>query len=603
MTSLLVSIDETPWCYWGLCGLAWLLTLGLAALPLSDGVQARLRRSRWSGWATSDGAFLGAMALMLLCFRWPFFFFPHQLNPDESSRISQALTLKDDLIFWRSISAGTSGPLNVFPHLFLGLFDPPRYYGVDRFLALSVAFGSLVIFYATLRRQAGPGFARVGTMAPATFLALTTNGDFLHFSSEHIPMLLLAAAWYFTLRLAEPGKAPGAVAWLAGCALGAAPFAKLQASVIALTIAVAGGVFIFLRSESWGRRWKLCGFLTLGGLTVPAVILATTALGGVFENFWQSYILMNIGYASSSAPFGEFLASLPTLSFSMREFVAFFEGMTIAGLAGLGWITFVVGWRNLGRSGIAVLAASTAVMVTALFSSLAPCRPFPHYFLLSVLPLAGWACACCAARPVREDGARAPLEPTAGILVLWMAVGITVQLADFVLSRAMIEVRGHVRECINAPRSDVADTILRYGSKGEALAIWGWMHEYHVETGMKRATSDLILEYLWNSKLEGKQVASYLEFIPDFFEKLYIDDLRRSNPPVFVDAVAPGAFIFADSRTFGYETFPALREFVDENYSFAHEIRGTRIFVRKDRRAEVEAAARKGPPAGGARSK
>ncbi len=584
MTSLFVLIDGTPWLYWSICGLAVLLVLALAVLPLNDRAQLRLHGAPWSRRVTGEAAFLVAVALMLLAFRWPFFYFPNYLNPDEASRISQALTLQDDFVFWRSISAGTSGPLNVFPHLFLGFFEPGHYYAVDRFLALCVVMGALVFFHFTVRRQAGPASARLGTLAPAMFFALTTNGDFIHFSGEHVPVLLLAGAWYFAIRLTEPGMVSRRIAWLAGCLAGAAPFAKLQASVIAVTIAAACFVFIFLRRDPLRRRWLLCGFLTAGGFTVPAVILAGTALGGVFNNFWQSYVVMNIGYASNSAPLGAFLASLPSLSFSMREFVTIFEGMIIAGLTGLGWVTVAGGWRNADRRGIAIMGASSAVMVSALFSSVAPCRQFPHYFMLSVLPLAAWAYSCCAIRPVRDEGSNAPREFAPGLLAMWAAVGIALQMADFIVSRAIIQVRGHVREYVDVPRSDVADTILRYASKGEPLAVWGWMHEYHVETGMKRATSDVVLEYLWNTNIEGKPVDRYLELIPDHFKNLFVDDLRRSNPPVFVDAVAPGSFIFSDTRAFGYETFPALREFVDENYSFAHEIRGIRIFVRKDRR-------------------
>jgi DNA anti-recombination protein RmuC len=68
----------------------------------------------------------------------------------------------------------------------------------------------------------------MATLAAATFWALTTNGDYTHYSGEHVPVLLLLVASYLALRLPDSVRWTSGTAWLAGFVLGAIPFAKLR---------------------------------------------------------------------------------------------------------------------------------------------------------------------------------------------------------------------------------------------------------------------------------------------------------------------------------------------------------------------------------------
>jgi len=115
------------------------------------------------------------------------------------------------------------------------------------------------------------------------------------------------------------------------------------------------------------------------------------------------------------------------------------------------------------------------------------------------------------------------------------------------------------------------------------------MEDLFRETGMIQANSDMLLGYAWVGTGRPQDrvdvVADYLHVVPDYFKQLYISDLKKHNPPVFVDAVAPEGFAFTDRALFGYETFPALAQYIDEHYQLQAEINGIRIFVRKDRLA------------------
>ncbi len=519
---------------------------------------------------------------MLFTFRWPVFFFPHQLNPDESGLIGQTLTLRHDPMFWRSVTSGTSGPLNLYPRLLPGLIGMSDTFFNSRVMALSIVIGSLAVFYITCRRSASSTFARLVTLAPATFFALTTNGDFTHYSGEHIPMLLVVIASYLALRLSDSVKRTSELSFVAGCVLGALPFAKLQASVLGVSIAILCYVFLLGRKESWRQRRLRCVWLTLGGGTVPAIMVLLAIVSGSFEHFWQSYIIMNLGYTANGGSWAQIICTVPSLMAHMPDFFAYILGMIVAGMMGLVLITINGRWRNLSAAECRLLIFSSLVTAVSIFTALAPGRPFPHYFLFIVLPLAGWAFAIFSVLLKESTGEPRSREVTQLIFTTWCTVALVVQCSAYLVSKQPLNLRGHVGEFVNTPRSEVAEAILRHTSPGQPLGLWGWMHEFHVETGTRRATSDMVLEYLWNTNASGRQVSSWRELVPVYFQNLYVEDFKRSKPPVFVDAVAPGSFIFTDHRMFGYETFPALATYVDENYHLVHEIRGIRIFVRND---------------------
>jgi hypothetical protein len=329
-------------------------------------------------------------------------------------------------------------------------------------------------------------------------------------------------------------------------------------------------------------------------VTAPALVAGSAAATGQFEHFWQSYIAMNVGYAGSGVSLGSIVENLPNLRPYMARFVTLFHAMMALGTLG----ALSLAWLRLGRpkpvANRRLLIFSSVLLPIAIYTALAPGRPFPHYFLFVLFPVVGWAFAACSAalahqtqRPAETD-ASAELDPASSkplslALAAWLAVGLCVQVSEHFFSPQLIPVRGLVSEFLKTPRGKVSEAILAHASPGEALAVWGWMNQFHAETGLWKATSDQALEYLWNVKTEGVSVSSWMELVPDYFEDLYLADLKRSNPPVFVDAVAPGSFIFNNRASFGYETFPALAEHINSHYSLAGEIDGIRIFLRKDR--------------------
>jgi hypothetical protein len=93
-----------------------------------------------------------------------------------------------------------------------------------------------------------------------------------------------------------------------------------------------------------------------------------------------------------------------------------------------------------------------------------------------------------------------------------------------------------------------------------------------VETGMTQATRD---------GQTSRQIEPHTR--RDYYRARFMQDLQQSKPPVFVDAVGQGNFVYEDRAESGHETFPALRDYIDTNYHLLRELNGTRIYVRNDR--------------------
>jgi hypothetical protein len=116
----------------------------------------------------------------------------------------------------------------------------------------------------------------------------------------------------------------------------------------------------------------------------------------------------------------------------------------------------------------------------------------------------------------------------------------------------------------------VEKTLRKYTSPDEALGMWGWMPSYYVDANLRQATRKPFGEIAM-TPYTGK------------LRQIYLDDLRRSLPPVFIDATGPGNFWYFDRRSSFENTFPPLAAFIRNHYVLDGEINGARLYVRSDR--------------------
>ena len=77
--------------------------------------------------------------------------------------------------------------------------------------------------------------------------------------------------------------------------------------------------------------------------------------------------------------------------------------------------------------------------------------------------------------------------------------------------------------------------------------------------------------------------------LQEYFRARFLRDLREKTPDLFIDAVAPDAFLWRGwTENNGYESDPQLRKFIEDNYILVDELtlvkgaKPIRFFARRE---------------------
>lgn len=532
-----------------------------------------IRRPEWHGTnRTREAVFALVILLVLLAWRWPALFSPAELNPDESQLAAGALTLANDPVFWRSVDGTTSGPLNYYVLMPLLALDGLPVLFATRLTGLLLVWFSLVLSFALLRRAVGFPAAVLGFLPAWLFFSLTTDTDFVHYSSEHVSLALTAAAGLLLWTSRPPTGVPGGWRWLlAGFCAGLLPWAKLQAAPVAATFAAGAVVFAAAsKNTPWAARLRAV-FQFAASSLAPSGIFLTMILGtGQFSHFFESYVLNNIAYAAGGQAMGKALLGLwPTLTLTW-SFPAFWVAVTSLTVAGV-----MLGLFKLRPPSRFFWAALVAVLA-AIFAALFPRQSFSHYLLFLILP-GSWLAAAAAQSVWDSHPSHRNLFIT---LALIPALGFPTAARLFAAHPLAFT---PILEAGLPPELRIARLVSQFAEPGDTLAVWGWAPRIHVEARLPQATRD---GNCFRQIHPSAQRDAY--YFPRFME-----DLRRSRPALFVDAVGPGLLLYSNRADAGHEVFPALKEYVDRHYTLLADAHGARVYARRDLIASRPTATRR----------
>ena len=506
---------------------------------------AEPRRMPWVAWLLLGTA--------LLFFRWPVLSLPHELHPDESQLLAGAITLRHDPLFWRSVDGNTAGPLDIYALLPAVFFPGSNAYVAARVIAALLIWGALVAAGESLVLLTGRPAARGATLPALLFAAFTTSPEFVPYSTEQVPALLLALA---VLALARREiQATRANLWGAALLLGAIPWAKLQA----IPLAVALGLWLVVREWQAGRRAATA--LLVAAAAVPTlVVLLVLTFTAQTDHMIFPYILQNLLYTGT----GRLPLTTVLLQHGQQ---ALTNGYLAAWLAGSAIVGLVVALA-LRRASLAarrhVLVAAGLVLGAGV-CVLAPGRPYGHYLHFLAMPLTVLLGTLLAA--VAEFG------PVGRKLMIFCGLCLLVPPVALRLS-SRTDPYANYNTVLTAPDAEHRELTARvqaFARPGETLGVWGWRSSLYVETGLAQATSVAQSEPLL---IAGPAQTYYLH--------RYAENLAQAAPPVFVDAVGPGNFRF-QARELGHEMFPWLRDWIAANYTLVADLDGTRLYVRNDR--------------------
>jgi hypothetical protein len=559
MPKAATSFAATPFLYYA---------IALAAL-LGFSILASLNRKAVARTWNVEWLFLTLAGCTVLVWRWPAMLWPYPFNIDEGAFAACALKATKDLAPWRGFDAGSSGPLNPDILALPALFGGEITFFSTRVIGICLLLAAIYLLYFIVKWTEGEAVARIAVVPPVTLLSLTRARDFLQYSSEQLPIFLTTLALGGAVFLAT--RAQTKVSRLASCAvsglaLGSVAFAKLQALPIASAIlAFLVGLILLRRSAPLAIKWAELTTVLVTLCSVPAVMVLSLWKTGQWHYAINSYLGSAATYVATGGRVGlSFLfGTVPSYTvFAACSFLAI-----VTGLIALCWRG---GWRS--RS-FRTLAFAFAFLLVCFLVIYLPGRAFPHYLLLSVLPLA--LCVAYVVGVVFKaylwQGKDALVS---GAIVAWFVLpALTTALA---LPNPYL--RYFFSEIPLAPDPRV-QAIAHYAPPGSRIAIWGWMPQFYVFTQTIMATRD-------------HQTGGLISAGPDrsTARKLYVSDLRVARPLMFVDAVAPGCFGYSDRATQGYQVFPELAAFINDNYLFKEEVEGVRIFVAKGEKGTVEAA-------------
>ncbi|SDS24967.1 hypothetical protein [Opitutus sp. GAS368] len=553
LKSLFQWLDLHPGSYWILVGAASIMLvawLGCIIGREAPGPADPTSRATWR-----DALVL---FLFLLAWRWPFLLVAYEYNPDESQLIAGAMTLAHDPVFWRSVDGGSSGPLNYYLLVPWHWVGAPLDYFTARLTCVLLTWGALFVCLRALARVFGRTAAWLGLLPAATFFATVTHPELTNLSTENLPLLLIAVVFGL---LAGRLPADRFRLWAACFVAGALPWTKLQSAPIGLAlISWAWGQELSEPRVATSLRWRRSAEVLLAAALPTLLIAGLAAATGQLEAAWRRYVLQNILYVGTGevAPVGEALRALWRNAQDDGRFPL------LLGTTGVGLLaaTAYFLWRRVRLS--ALLVAGGAITLAAFVAIIAPRREYLHYVLLLPVPLALWFGAGLGGW-WRQLPAGRPRLALAGV---FLAVGL-LPLVTRSLQSGPAPVYGGFVHHWRYPRSSAAMVLHALAGRDDTLGIWGWACHLHVESGLPQATRDGTT--LWSIQDNPQQA---------YHRAAYLADLQRSAPAVFVDAVGQGAFIFLDRAQQAHESWPALADYIRQNYTLVVDLIDARIYAR-----------------------
>jgi len=568
----------------------------------------------------SPAIVVGLLLTCVFLLRLPSALVPRELNVDESQMLSNAMQF---LVYprpWKAIDGGGLGPLDSYLlsiPLMMGF--KPGFILVHMLASVLVCL-QVLMSYLTLRRLGSEKTAAVGAFLMVLWYGLASNSDYLHYSTELLPTLLLMVGFYMFLAwLDQPAGCPGlrrlSLLFLGGLALGAAPWGKLQALPITAALGVLVLVAIFrARTLSLDTSWRVMEALAFacGSVLTSCIMLAIWAEYWSIKDFWYSYILGPLSYAgpqSLTRSIDNFLLLFQRWPTCQPLLVALLSvGLLIYASRSAG-VLLLFKKRKWAYGGLLVYAGAALFVVCRVRYS------FSHHGIFLVPPMTYLAAVLASPEAVAlTKSRRSPHRQIFGlVLVLLFAIDV-VQYANLVrVIRKSSHSQPHRNPRIakvvsDAPEKDSNDTMakvklvltrsmaLAWPVKDSSdriaqvvrdiqrthpvrsLAIWGWSPGVYVLTGIPPATRDTITFYqIFRGPMQN------------YFRARFLDDLREKTPDLFIDAVAPDAFMWDTwTENDGYESDSQVRKFVDDNYILVDELmlvkgaKPIRFFARRE---------------------
>jgi hypothetical protein len=497
-------------------------------------------------------------------------------NADEAQWIAIAKTLVIDPRFWVSTDGGSGGPITPFTLLLLKTIGLSIDHGSIKLMSGFLMAVSISCLFLFLYHLTGKVISRLVILPLVVAVSIMSYYDMVAYNSEHavITLLCLALAFFGRLYAQGPGKNYLNIILL-GIFLGLIPFAKLQGAPIAIFVGMCG-LYIVVRQKIKNSLWIL-----LVSSIAPAcfIILLVWAYGGL-EYFWLSYVEQNLIYSSRNSiehdVFSYRINLLLKLLYSAPELTFFINYSLILSL----WMLLLIASINPVslRPTVEKIFFSTVLVIITAYCIVAPNNLFPHYALLLLVPLVvltglllDIAVSASISKLKRFENIlrNSVFRVFLSMIFLFSSSFYYFQI-HFTLRPSFID-NGNTYYSGYAEHGDLVAVLNHYYVQGERMAIWGWTNSLYESTNFFMGTR---FTTAYNQIQNGA--------LRDYFIKIYLEDLNKNKPMIFVETVAPNFFAYTDRSKSGFENYPEVKKYIEENYEFDMEVIGARIYFRKN---------------------
>ncbi|CAG5012024.1 hypothetical protein DYBT9275_05081 [Dyadobacter sp. CECT 9275] len=498
-------------------------------------------------------AFVALAILLLVYMRLPVIVLNRELNPDESQMLSHAITLSQDPVYWRSVDGTTIGPLDNY---FLVI---PRFFGFQidytsgRAMGLISSIMALLLLFFSLRNWFPGQFTRSMWLMPVLFLSFSQEADFVHYSSEQVPVLLLSAAIWL-LSLTKENRPNLRTLFFLGLILGLVPFAKLQAVPLA---AVVGLAAMWCCVTHFIKTRQLAPFLLLvsGTVSFPALVLIWASWNNVFTDFINFYILGNAIYAGGNevSIIMQFLKIL-NLSNDFRAYTL------LLGIPLIASFFLLVKHVIKKDKALFVPLLTVSLVLISIYAATKSGNAFVHYLNFCIIP---WI--LFATNGIHTFGNKVVILPL--LLLCWFLATDALEFVQGKQPNKYVSVGARTLY-----QSPVVKELKKFTRPGDYMTVWGWQCAYYVEAQLPQGTAE-----------NHSERCIYAHKMRDTYRQRYMKDLHRNRPAIILDAVGKNSFWVQDVKTQNIESYPELAQFVKNGYADMGTFDGTKLYVRKDR--------------------
>lgn len=493
--------------------------------------------------------------LLLLILKLPIIVYNHPFNPDENMFIVGAMTLAEEYYYWEAVDGGSSGPFNFYiVTLFCELFRQPYDYISTRIINILLLIGSLIFYFFLIKEAFSTSIAILSVFPVIAYFANVQHQDFLHFSSERLPIFLMSIMTYLYVKASKASSVEISNTFLFGFIAGIVLFTKVQVIPIAFAISLAMLWLLYTKTHKIISKQAIS--LMVGSMVIPLVLGTIAWKLNFVDKALKFYLQNHLLYGGGNNIWEGFYNSL------FDEVNVFLRIIVLLSITL--FIYHILYKRAFKPSKLSVfilffLGSTLLVVYKTGFI-------FQHYLLLLVFP------AVLLYATFLND-----LFTLSKKRIIITALTI---FTIIILSNTLVYPFVNHYVTSDTPQrplqiSETGKQILKYIEPREKLVIWGDEGRLYLETQLKQGIR-------WSNSHWGM----YSSKTQKEYQGEYIKEFEDGKFPVFVDTHAKNV-PFMPREQCGFETLPAIKKIIDNDYQLVGEFdEKNRVFVRKDRLTE-----------------